>query len=244
MVLSPFSDHPSVERIVGWVAARADLDERLAFAIFIAVAGGLAGAFVLGLARGAVRMAWLLATSVIPDAGHARDLGHSPRRALVLTLELAIVLVLGLPLAALVQPLIPGGGVLVLGVIALLALATRRSIDDFAKHVHAGSSLILEVLARQGVDKAPPALGEVEAMLPGFEGLTPITLAAGAPAIGKTLAELDLRARTGASVLAISREGGGVANPSPGEPLRSGDVLAVTGSADAIAAARSALLGA
>jgi CPA2 family monovalent cation:H+ antiporter-2 len=188
-------------------------------------------------------MAWLLAASVIPDREQGTDLGRSPRRALVLTLELTIVLVLGLPLAAVIQPLIPGGGVVVLGVITLLALATRRSIDDFAKHVRAGSSLILEVLARQGVDKAPPALGEVEAILPGFEGLTTITLADSAPAVGQTLADLDLRAKTGTSVLAIGREGGGIANPSPREPLRAGDVLAVAGSEEAIASARVVLLG-
>jgi CPA2 family monovalent cation:H+ antiporter-2 len=231
------------DQVVDWIAQTAGIDERLAFWIFVAITAGIAGVFVLGLARGAVRMAWLLATAVIPHAEEARDLGSSPRRALILTLELAIVLVLGLPVAAVIQPLIPGGGVIVLGVIVILALVTRRSIDDFAKHVHAGSALILEVLARQSADKAPPALGEVEAILPGFEGLTPISLPAGAPAVGKSLAELDLRARTGASVLAISRTGGGTATPSPREPLQAGDVLAVTGSTEAIAAARALLLG-
>jgi CPA2 family monovalent cation:H+ antiporter-2 len=239
----------SQHEIVGWLAARAELDERIAFALYVVVAAAIAGLFVLGIARGAVRMAWLLATSIIPhDSGDkpaldARDLGRSPRRALVLTLELTIVLVLGLPLAAVIQPFVPGGGVVLLGMIALLALATRRSIEDFDQHVRAGSALMLEVLARQGDDKAQPVLSEVEAILPGFGGLTPIRLVAGSPAIDKSLAEIDLRGKTGASVLAISRDGGGTANPSPKEPLRAGDVLALAGSTESIAAARALLLG-
>jgi CPA2 family monovalent cation:H+ antiporter-2 len=171
--------------------------------------------------------------------GGAPDLGHSPRRALVLTLELALVLVLGVPLAVVVQPVIPGGGLIVLALVVVLAIATRRSITDFDEHVRAGSSLIVEVLGRQTADAGPPALAEAHALLPGFEGLTPIAVPAGSSAVGKSLAELDLRAVTGASVLAISRTEGGTANPSPTEPLRAGDVLALAGSADAIAAARA-----
>jgi CPA2 family monovalent cation:H+ antiporter-2 len=229
------------DRVVGWVAERADLEERIVFVLFVIVACAVAGLFAVGIARGAVRLAWLLATAVIPGGDGGRDLGRSPRRALLLTLELACVVTLGLPIAALIQPLIPGGGIALLGVIAIVAIATRRSIEDFDKHVHAGSALILEVLARQGSEKSIPELSEVEKMLPGFEGLTPVALADGALAIGKTLAELDLRAKTGASVLAISRDGGGTANPRPDEPLRTGDVLALAGSDEAIAAARTLL---
>jgi CPA2 family monovalent cation:H+ antiporter-2 len=234
-------------RVVGWIVETIDLEPRVALLIVIAVAIALAGLFVFGIARGAVRLAWVLAAVIIPgrtgsNADGKMDLGHAPRRALVMTLELAIVLTLGLPLAVLVQPLVPGGGVLVLGVIVVLALATRRSITDFDRHVHAGSALIVEVLSRQGTDNEAPQLAEVSALLPGFGDLSTVVLATGTRAIGKTLAELDLRAKTGASVLAITREGGGTANPSPTEPLRAGDVLAMAGSIEAIAAARDLLL--
>ena len=230
------------QRIADALVDSLSLEPWVALAIVIGAAVAIAALFAVGIARGAVRMAWLIAAVVIPHKTDDRDLGHAPRRALVLTLELAIVLVLGLPLAAVVQPLVPGGGIIVLGVIALVALATRRSIADFDRHVRAGSALIVEVLGRQGAEQEPPALAEVQALLPGFGGLATIVLAPGAAAIGKSLAELDLRARTGASVLAITRAEGGVANPSPTEPLRAGDVLAVTGSADAIAAANALLL--
>jgi CPA2 family monovalent cation:H+ antiporter-2 len=228
-------------QVVGWIAERTGLDERVAFVLFVAVACAIAGLFAVGIARGAVRMAWLLATAVIPGAQSGHDLGRSPRRALLLTLELAIVITLGLPIAAVTQPLIPGGGIAVLGIIVILAIVTRRSIDDFEKHVHAGSALILEVLARQSTEKSQPELSEVQTVLPGFQSVTPIALGDDAFAIGKTLGELNLRAKTGASVLAISRDGGGIANPRPDEPLRNGDVLALTGSDEAITAARALL---
>ena len=54
--------------------------------------------------------------------------------------------------------------------------------------------------------------------------------------------ELDLRGRTGATVLAIRREGASIPNPEATERLREGDVLALTGTADALDAARAALV--
>ncbi len=162
--------------VVAWIAEHADLGERVAFVLFVVVACAIAGLFAVGIARGAVRLAWLLATAVIPGGYGGHDLGRSPRRALLLTLELAIVVTLGLPIAAVIQPLIPGGGFALLGMIAIFAIFTRRSIEDFEKHVRAGSALILEVLARQSSEKSQPELSEVEAVLPGFQGLTPIAL--------------------------------------------------------------------
>ncbi len=229
-------------RLVDSLVAELGLDPRVALAIVICAAVAIAALFAVGIARGAVRMAWLVAAVIIPHSTAELDLGRAPRRALILTLELVILIALGLPLAAVVQPLFPGGGIIVVGAIALVALATRRSITDFDRHVRAGSALIVEVLARQSAEKERPELGEIEALLPGFGGLTPIVLVADAPAIGMTLAGLDLRVKTGASVLAIMRDGGGLANPSPTEPLRVGDVLAVTGSGEAIAAAQALLL--
>ena len=121
-----------------------------------------------------------------------------------------------------------------------LVLLARRSLRDFDGHVRAGSELILELLA-QPRDQQAEALGQVEQVLPGFGGLASITLEAASPAVGRSLAELDLRARTGATVLAIGRGDHGMATPSPTEPLHVGDVLAMAGSEQAIAAARALL---
>ena len=57
----------------------------------------------------------------------------------------------------------------------------------------------------------------------------------------KTLAELNLRAGTGSTVVAIYRGGGDVVLPTGRETLELGDVLAVAGTANAVQQARALL---
>jgi CPA2 family monovalent cation:H+ antiporter-2 len=59
--------------------------------------------------------------------------------------------------------------------------------------------------------------------------------------VGKTLAQLNLRGLTGATVLAIHRGGGDVSVPTAGEVLRAGDVLALAGTHAAVEAAKGLL---
>jgi CPA2 family monovalent cation:H+ antiporter-2 len=223
------------------------LERWMQTAVLIGGAAVAAAPFVVSMVRRVVVLARRLALDVIPasrpdlpDTAAMMDLGRAPRRALTVTLELAIGLALVVPMAAVVQPFLPGSlAVVLLGALAVV-LVLLRSIADFDGHVRAGSELILELLS-QPQQEAP--LAQVEAVLPGFGGTAPHALAEGAAAIGRSLAELDLRAKTGATVLAIARGGGahGVATPSPTEPLQRGDVLALAGSDEAIAAARELL---
>jgi monovalent cation:H+ antiporter-2, CPA2 family len=70
-------------------------------------------------------------------------------------------------------------------------------------------------------------------------------LAESSAAVGRTLRELDVRGRTGAMVLSITRATGqpveGV--PRGGERLAAGDILVLAGTAEAVNAARAALSG-
>jgi monovalent cation:H+ antiporter-2, CPA2 family len=59
---------------------------------------------------------------------------------------------------------------------------------------------------------------------------------AGSPLIGQTLAETDLRARTGASVIALVRARQVYANPKSSTTFAAGDVVGMIGQADQIAA--------
>jgi len=215
-------------------------------------AAALSVPFALGMIRRIVVIATQLAAEVIPDGGQL-DLGRAPRRALAMTFELALALAVIVPMVVIVQPFLRASP-LVLGVVAIgLIVLLRRRIVDFDSHLRAGSELILEVLARQthtpapaappSTDTAPEAAlaREVAPLLPGLEGLVSVTLAPGDGAVGATLASLDLRARTGATVLAIARAGGGMAAPSPTAPLAIGDALALAGAPEAIDAARALL---
>jgi len=66
----------------------------------------------------------------------------------------------------------------------------------------------------------------------------------GSPAIGRTLAELNLRGATGATVLAILRGGDRILVPTGHEQLHEGDVLALAGTHECIGAARGVISGA
>jgi monovalent cation:H+ antiporter-2, CPA2 family len=199
--------------------------------------------FAVSMIRRVALLSRRLATEVIP-VGDPVDLGRAPRRALIVTFELGMALAIAVPIVAAIQPFVPGSLVLVLVVALLLLIAMRRSIKDFEGHVRAGSELILELLSQQQPATHTPgqpqmSLAQVETILPGFGGMSSIEIPAGSPAVGRTLAQLDLRAQTGATVLAIAHsDHTGLATPSPTEPLRAGDVLALAGSADAIAKAR------
>ncbi|MDC0722945.1 cation:proton antiporter [Nannocystis bainbridge] len=208
----------------------------------------LAGVLFVGVLRRAAALARALATVVLPTRDDGKlDLGSAPRRAFTVAIELALSLVIGLPLVAVLQPFLPlssGFAVFVL-VVAALGYNVWRSIGNLDGHVRAGTELIVEVLARQGRQGSGPAahqsLVEVAPMLPGFPDMTPVTLAATSPAIGQTLAELNLRARTGASVLSINRAGAGVVLPEANERLQVGDTLTLAGGHEAVERA-SALL--
>jgi CPA2 family monovalent cation:H+ antiporter-2 len=211
--------------------------------VLLGVGALVATPFAISMIRRVAILARRLATELIP-VGDPVDLGRAPRRALIVTFELGIALVISVPIVAAVQPFVPGSLILVLVVALLLLIAMRRSIKDFDGHVRAGSALILELLStHQPQMPQMMPLSQVETLLPGFGGTSSIKMPPSSAAVGRSLAELDLRALTGATVLAIARgdHASGLATPSPTEPLRAGDVLALAGSEESIAKARELL---
>jgi CPA2 family monovalent cation:H+ antiporter-2 len=220
-----------------YIAAYIGLEGMPARVIIAVGSAVVATPFIIGLVRRVVVISRILALEVIP-ANETHDIGLAPRRALIITFEIGIGLAVALPLVAVTQPFVPGGWVVVLVGLLGLVLVARRSLRDFDGHVRAGSQLLLELLSHPP-SQAKEELAQVETFLPGFGGVVSIQIGASSPAVGRTLAELDLRARTGASVLAIARGGAGMATPSPTEPLAAGDTLAMAGSEDAIAQARN-----
>jgi CPA2 family monovalent cation:H+ antiporter-2 len=227
-----------------------------------AVLGGaavVAAPFFISLVRRVIVIARMLALEVIPARQHVElgnaalpvslelDLGRAPRRSLMVMFEIGIGLVVALPLVAATQPFVPGGPLVILLIVIVLVIVAQRSLRDFDGHVRAGSEMILELMrqpthaAHLASVPALPTLETIETVLPGFGGLVSLALAPSSPAVGRSLAELDLRARTGVTVLAIARGDNGTVTPSPTEPLHAGDVLAMAGSDEAIAAARSLL---
>jgi CPA2 family monovalent cation:H+ antiporter-2 len=132
------------------------------------------------------------------------------------------------------------------GLTVILGIAFWRSVANLQGHVRAGAQIILELLTAQTRKSAAPpqeqALTQVCEILPGLGTPVPVRLERASPAVGKTLAELNLRGRTGATVLAITRDEGGISVPKATEVLRPGDVLALAGTREAVEEAKSLLL--
>jgi len=128
----------------------------------------------------------------------------------------------------------------------MLGVAFWRSATNLQGHVRAGAEVVLEALAAQSRPRSTTTttdtLEQVHQLLPGLGALAAVRLDPGSAVIGRTLAQVNLRGRTGATVLAITRADGGVLVPTAGERLRVGDVLAVAGTHEAIEAAKDALV--
>ena len=233
-------------RLAGWAARAAGVAPAFARTALIAVTLALLVPFVLGAVRTARALAVALATEALPGPGSAEslDLAAAPRRALLATLQIAILLVVGVPLVAVTQPFLPRfeGMAILLVCLALLALGLWRSAANLQGHVRAGAQVLLEALAAQsGLDAAGASHGsggqQVPTELPGLGNARTFRLAAESRVIGRTLRQLDLRGLTGATVIAIDREPADVIYPTADETLRSGDTLVVTGAKEAVEAA-------
>lgn len=211
--------------------------------LILAGAVALSAPFLVGVVRIAHTLGQRLGEAALPPAPEGKlDLAVAPRRALIVTFQLAIVLVVGIPLLILSEPFLsPRYGLpLLLTLIAALAVAFWRGALNLHDHVQAGAQMIIEVLGKQSADAKEHTLDEVNALLPGLGPLTPVRLAEGSVAIGKTLAEINLRAVSGASVITILRGTEGL-KPTGREALHAGDVLALAGTHDAIESARLVL---
>jgi CPA2 family monovalent cation:H+ antiporter-2 len=226
--------------------------------VFVALV--LALPLITGMVRVARQLGLAISEVALPAAPEGTlDLAATPRRALVVTLQLATLLLTGLPFLAVTQPFLGGVyGPVLFGVLLLaLGLAFWRGATELQGHVRAGSQAIIEALIAQARPNNPlPAESAHDAgtaaqaelflrtSLPGMGRPTPVQLDATSPSIGKSLAELNLRGVTGATVLAITRGDAGVLIPSATEVLRAGDTLALAGTHEAIDDAKHFLAGA
>jgi CPA2 family monovalent cation:H+ antiporter-2 len=186
--------------------------------------------FAAAMATGAHKLAHVIAGRAAP---HDTDGALDMTEALIGVLRAAILLAVVTPLLAFVQPFVApleGGGAMVIGIAAMVIVFWRAGHKvqwQLGKLTMMVGGAISSGHANHRRDK---------------EILTPIQLSAGARAIGKTLAELDLRGVTGATAVAIARDGDGAIFPTGHELLRENDVIEVAGSADCVAAARNLLI--
>jgi CPA2 family monovalent cation:H+ antiporter-2 len=228
------------------------VEEELVRWLVVLAAVAVAAPFVLGAVRLARALGLELTAEALPRVSQGGlDLAAAPRRALLVTFQLAILIVSGVPLIAVTQPFVPGipGMAVLMVALILLVIPFWRSATNLHGHVRAGAQVILEVLASRaqgptGESAMMPAVGEVKRLVPGLGEAATISLPPNAPSVGRTLKALNLRGQTGATVIAIDRGPEDIVYPTADEVLRPGDVLVLTGSQESVNNARDLLLSA
>ena len=225
------------------------LSDSIATALLFGVATLIALPLVVGLIRVSAALAQLLALRALPAAtGQRLDYAAAPRRVLVATLQLGLVSLSGLVVVVITEPFVPiGRGVVLLALVAAwLLVGFWRTTTDLYGHTRAGAQVLLSALARpvaraqasgEGAAASSAAardIATVHRVLPGLGDPVPFLIAPASAADGRTLRDLQLRSRTGAVVLAITRGDQNVLLPVGSEQLHAGDVLALAGTADAI----------
>lgn len=199
--------------------------------------------FAYAIWRASRALGTALAGAALPPGGAPSELVSTSRVAVTRALQLAALLGTGMLVVALTRPFVPpGSGLLALGVFLVPAVAALwRSRAPFESQVRSATVALFDFLRRQDSSVAPTS--EAESLLHGLGDVVRIEIPAGAPAVGATLGELDLRAQTGAAVLAIADAGGTVVAPTSMRPIEAGSILALTGPPSSIIHARHVLLG-
>jgi len=227
------------------VSVRFGLAPRVAHALVLGAAALAATPFVAGTIRVARTLGAALAAEALPAQGNGVDLAAAPRRGLVVGLQLTILVLVGVPFLAIVQPFVPVVPMAVaLGVgLGLLAWPLWRTATNVDAHARAGALAIKELLASEArsADHGAGALHEARHLIPGLGDPVLVELAPTSAGVGRTLKELDLRGLTGASVIALRRPSGETLVPTGNEPLAAGDILVLAGASEAVSAARTRL---
>jgi len=219
----------------------------LAGALAVAATAATALPLVVGIGRLSRGLGGTLAETALPKASGKADLDLAPRRTLGITLQLGIALVTGGVVLAVTQIFLPSysGPLVLFLVLAGFGIAIWRSVRDLEGHVRAGAQAVVAALGRYARAGTPApddgALADVNRLLPGLGAPVAMRIEPESAGVGQSLAELNLRGRSGATVLAISRSGDSIVVPAAGERLQAGDVLALAGTHEAIDAAKELL---
>ncbi len=126
-----------------------------------------------------------------------------------------------------------------IGLVFLFWILMRRKIPTVAEWME---RLLDEILGLATSEPTRRAIMSVE-KLSFLDGvMEPLSLSDNSPALQKTIRSINLRERTGVSVVAIYRGGKHIANPSPDTILLPNDVLIIIGNIDERHKAKSVLL--
>ncbi len=228
------------ERFAQWVGKWLGFPAGVSWLLVAATLGACAAPFVIGVARASRRLAQALAERSLPTTTTARlDLAATPRGALVVALQAAILLCLVVPMLAIADPFLPrfSSPVVLVVMLASLGFVLWRTATNLQGHVRAGAEIFAEALQ---IGRAPVTHDDQE-LVPGLGEVSLLGLGDDGPAVGQSLGALDLGGRFGVIVLAITRGARRIPMPTDEERLEGGDLLALAGAPDAVEEATAAL---
>jgi CPA2 family monovalent cation:H+ antiporter-2 len=242
-----------IGRLTAIVAGMTGISGEQVRFVIVLTTGLIAVPLLYGLITSARTLGQQLARRAFADAQTGKvDPADAPRRALVILVQLAVVIAIGIPVVAITQPFLPphqGAAVFVLLTLVLL-LALWRNAANLQGHARAGAQIIASALAKQMASVDGPSgdgegeeklLEDVNAILPGLGEPVAIRVVPASIAVGRSLAQLNLRGATGATVLAIRRGEKQIPTPLGREVIQAGDLVAVAGSHDAVSIAKAIL---
>lgn len=102
------------------------------------------------------------------------------------------------------------------------------------------------MLTREGKKIKSHRRRMMESLFEGIMGnkiIDQVEIGDSSPVIGKSIAEIELRSRTGTTIISIERDGNVINNPGATEVLRSGDLVALMGNPDEREGAKRVLTG-
>jgi CPA2 family monovalent cation:H+ antiporter-2 len=233
LLITDYARRLAVERGVGSLVFPHDVEVLLWSACGLASLPALAGVWHAG---------GLLAKGLL---GALAD--GSSGRILVETIRFGFLVASGAVFLALASPILPVGLPLVMtaSVVSLAAVLFWRSVGN----VHARAEAVLRSML-SGAEPSAQSLAMRDELVELVSAKYPFDVVVEdfvAPfrstACNRSIRELGLRQRTGATIAAVFRDEAPILNPDPGLQILPGDVLVLLGSADQVASAVRELEG-
>jgi CPA2 family monovalent cation:H+ antiporter-2 len=223
------------QRVLAWWPGIPEGDNGAKALLWLA-AMGLSLPLLIAVFRKLQALGMLLSeVSVTREAGGART--ETLRAVVSGTILIAGSLGLLQFVLLLSSALMPSWNVLI--VLALLLALATVLLWRFFIRLYAGAQITLRETFAQ---PAPARRHPIEhALILRDAELASVQVAEKSFADGKLISELELRARTGANIVAIERSGENLINPEPHEELRTGDRLLLLGNGGQLAAAAALL---
>ncbi len=254
---------------VAALSQRMDLLPGSSRTVILGAAVALAAPLAIGLLRTARALGQAIALRALPAPTRGVDFGAAPRRAFLVTWQLMMVTMVGVPLVALSQPFLPPhvGPAIFLVALVVAGVAFWRGATNLQGHTKAGAEVIVAALAKQMAGRIEPeepashrrrasdataqvlaespeqirTLAGIYDLIPGLGQPVSVEIQPDDYAAGRSLAELDLRDTTEATVLVIVRPSGSTILPVGAEVLHEGDLLALAGTTEAVGKAKALL---